>query len=234
MLDRDLAPPVLDWHPPDPSRRVPQARWSVSALPDFDLDQPLAYRMRRKYVWLDQGDTPGCTGFGAGNALAEYPYRKTPITNELCRRIYAGAKRHDEWAGESYDGSSVQGAMSFLLAESTYLRDYWWCRTPDELAHAVSLRAAVEVGTWWYSGMWDTDAAGFVHATGTREGGHAYCIGGVDPAKRRYRIDQSWGRWGIDGGGSAWISMDDLHRLVFDEDGEAAMPRKRATGGALA
>lgn len=230
MRDRELAP-VLDWHPPSPRRRLAQRGFAVSQLTDFDLELPLVTRLRRKYVSLDQAAQGACSGFGAANTLAVAPYRK-PMTDELARTFYDGAKRHDEWAGEDYEGSSVQGAMSFLLAESTYLRDYWWCTTADELGHAVSLRAAVEVGTWWTDGMWEPDGDGFVAPTGGRVGGHAYCIGGIDLARDAYRIDNSWGTsWGRDG--SAWIRRGDLHDLVFGQEGEAVMPRKRVTGGAL-
>lgn len=224
---------ALGWHPPSQERRAASVPYRLSEMaPDFDLEQPVLYRMRRKYVWLDQGQTSACTGFGAAAVLSMSPYRKSPITNAIGQQIYAGAKRWDEWAGENYDGSSALGAMSFLLHRSTYLREYWHCLKPTELAHAVSLRTAVEVGTDWLSGMWEPDSNGYVHATGTNEGGHAYAIAGVDPVRHRYRIDNSWGSgWGR--GGSAYIAMDELHDLVFNRNGEAIMPRKRLTGGAL-
>lgn len=228
--------PVLDWHPPTDARRAGNQPFRLTAQlealgEDWLLDRPLVTYRRRKYVFLDQGRQGACPGFGAANALALAPYRKD-MDNPTAQRIYKGAQRYDQWAGESYEGSSVLGAMDYLLKESTFLRAYWWCETPDELRHAVSMRSAVEVGTAWLSGMWTPDADGVVHATGREEGGHAYCIGGIDVEHQRYRIDNSWGpTWGDRG--SAWISWEDLEGLVFGQAGEAAMPRKALTGGAL-
>lgn len=221
--------PVLDWHPPSELRRRRNQPYRMGAQlaatgQDWLLDRDLVTYKRRKYAFLDQGTQGACTGFGAANTLGLAPYRKY-VDNPFARTIYAGAQRYDQWAGEAYEGSSVLGAMAYLLKESSLLRAYWWCSTPNELRHAVSLRAAVEVGTSWLSGMWDPDADGMVHATGTDEGGHAYCIGGIDVPERTYRIDNSWGLgWGFRG--SAGIRWEELEELVFDGGGEAAMPRK--------
>lgn len=60
---------------------------------------------------LDQGQEGACTGFACAavinklNALRDSGFRASP------RMLYEMARRHDEWPGESYDGSSCRGVI---------------------------------------------------------------------------------------------------------------------------
>lgn len=60
---------------------------------------------------LDQGKEGACTGFACAavinrlNALRDSRFAASP------RMLYEMAKRHDEWPGESYDGSSCRGVI---------------------------------------------------------------------------------------------------------------------------
>jgi hypothetical protein len=146
------------------------------------------------------------------------------MNESIARDFYQGAKRNDEWAGEDYEGSSVQGAMAYLKSINR-INAYWWAKNSNEFFHGQSQLGAFEVGSWWYTGMFEPDADGYLRLTGQREGGHAYCIGGIDFVNQRARIDNSWGPdWGRKG--SAWIELDDLCSLIFEQQGEAALPRK--------
>lgn len=223
--------PVLDWHPPSESRKEANqpfrlfAQAGVEDPKDLNLELTARGRIWLRKLFLDQLNEGACTGFGLGHCLGT-GYKYNLITNEQARMLYKWAQKYDQWAGEDYEGSSVQGAMEGAKAKGI-ITGYWWIETPEELKAAISRYGAVEAGTWWKSGMWRPDSNNLVHNTGTREGGHAYAIGAYHKAKRRYRIDNSWGRnkWGVNG--SAWIDEDEFHTLVFGENGEIALPRKK-------
>lgn len=212
---------VLDWRPnPDPR----SLNFLVSAMDCYSTGRERLSIVRRKTVHLDQGREGACTGFGEEHTRALSPYGQA-TSNAMAQRIYHAARRLDEWPGEDYEGSSVNGAMK-AAREAGYITAWRWCRTTAELRHALSYHGAVEAGTWWYAGMVDTDEDGFIHPTGGPFGGHAYALAGYKPikGKRAYRIENSWGPdWGDNGG--AWIWEDDLARLMKD-DGEFAVPLK--------
>ena len=61
---------------------------------------------------LDQGQEGACTGFGLAavinQLLREQSRSEGPVS---ARMLYEMAKRHDEWPGHEYDGSSCRGAI---------------------------------------------------------------------------------------------------------------------------
>lgn len=221
--------PLLDWRP-NP------AHWATSNLHRFTatpMCSSLSARpriMRRKAVWLDQGQEGACTGFGEEHVQALSPYPQ-PTSDTLAREVYYLARRHDEWEGEDYEGSSVNGAMR-AARELGRVKAWKWARTVEEAAHGLSYHGAGEAGTWWHQGMVYPDVDGHVHPTGPEVGGHAYALAGFEWAHnprvgrmmRRYWIDNSWGSsWGRDGG--AWIWEDELGTLL-GRQGELAFPTK--------
>lgn len=183
--------------------------------------------MRTKTVFLDQGQEGACTGFGEENVMALTPYPQV-TNNDEAHRIYQRAKFLDEYPGEDYEGSSVNGAM-LAAREAGRVKEWFWANGINGVRHGLSYHGAGEMGSYWWDGMWDTDDNGFVHPTGTKVGGHAYALAGYrislkEPGKKDYRIENSWGpSWGDKGG--AWIFEDDLLALLND-DGEIAFPTK--------
>lgn len=213
---------TLDWRPkPDPRN----ALFLVAGMNCFNNGLSRKNIRRTKKVFLNQGTEGACTGFGAEHvrALSPHPQR---VSNESARAIYHRARFLDEWEGEDYEGSSVNGAMK-AEREAGNIKEWRWCWSLKELDHALSYHGAVEAGTWWWTGMWQPDSQGLIHTTGYKEGGHAYAISGkrtLAGGLKQYWIDNSWGPgWGVDGG--AWISEFDLEQLLTD-DGEFACPLK--------
>lgn len=213
--------PRLDWKPnPDPR----SANFRFSGLSCWQSGTHRRTIMRRKTVWLDQGREGACTGFGEEHVRALSPYPQA-TTDEQAHRVYRRAQVLDEWPGEDYEGSSVNGAMK-AAREFGLITNWWWCFNLSEVRHALSYHGAVEFGTWWWRDMWDTDADGFIRPTGEKVGGHAWALSGYNMlnGSRRYRMENSWGpEWGDNGG--AWIWEEDLTQLLLD-DGEAACPKK--------
>lgn len=133
---------TLDWRPHFDPRNMLHL---VSQLDCFDQGKSYLRVMRRKSVFLDQGSEGACTGFGFDHtrALSPYPQR---VDNDSARRAYYGARTEDEWDGEDYEGSSVNGVMRWGR-KAGLIKSWRWCTNLAELDHALSYHGAVEAGT---------------------------------------------------------------------------------------
>lgn len=180
--------------------------------------------MHTKDIWLDQGSEGACTGFGEEHVQALTPYSRE-TANWIAQDIYHQARREDEWPGEDYEGSSVNGAMKAARLAGR-VKSWIWATTLPEARHGLSYHGAGEAGTWWWEGMDHPDSEGFIYPTGSKRGGHAYAIAGyrTGPQGRAFRMENSWGQgWGDNGG--AWILEQDFAILMSDQ-GELTFPTK--------
>lgn len=212
---------VLDWRPtPDPRSEA----FRFTNVPMCATLTERATVMRTKAIHLDQGQEGACTGFGEEHVLALSPYPQT-TTDQIAQSVYHRARFLDEWPGEAYEGSSVNGAM-LAAREMGRVKSWKWAKTGAEIRHGLSYHGAGEAGTWWYDGMFDSDSTNHIHPVGMKAGGHAYAVAGwrMVGTRRRYWIENSWGpTWGNNGG--AWIWEDEFLMLIAD-DGEMAFPTK--------
>jgi hypothetical protein len=169
---------------------------------------------------LDQLQTPRCTGFAWTHDHAAEPGRRK-VTPDLADRWYHLAQDNDEWAGSSYEGSSTLGAAKAGVALG-FFTAYHWAFSVNELLLAVSTLGPVLVGTSWRRQMFYPDARGLVKYEGPDDGGHEWCIRGVDVRREEIIFRNSWGRgWGHFGDGR--LSFADLGRLLED-GGDACHP----------
>jgi len=60
---------------------------------------------------LDQGQEGACTGFGLAAVINFLRYRRDEQIPVSARMLYEMARKHDEWPGEDYAGSSCRGAI---------------------------------------------------------------------------------------------------------------------------
>ena len=215
--------PTLDWRP------KPDTRSATFRFAAYDCYQTGTLRKnirrRKADVFLDQGVEGACTGFGCAHVLALSPGPRDHITNDFARAIYHKARTLDEWPGESYEGSSVNGAMK-AAREMGLITEWRWAYNETEIQHGLSWHVAAEIGVWWYDGMWEPDAQGVLRVKGRKSGGHALALSGYKTTKSGvfYRLENSWGKsWGDSGG--CWISDEDLMGLI-DDDGECSFPVK--------
>lgn len=204
----------------------------LDRLPQFD-ERSRAFRAvegleghaRRSYswnkmVWLDQGREGACVGFSLAHELAARPV-VVSVDEAFARNVYHQAQRIDEWPGEDYSGTSVIAGTK-VLYDRGYFSEYRWAFGEEDLALAVGYRGPAVLGINWYSGMWNTDADGYIQPSGHVVGGHAILCASYSIKRAAYRLDNSWGpSWGVNG--SAWIKAPDLARLLH-EDGEAMVP----------
>lgn len=175
------------------------------------------WRYWRELPALDQGQTPQCVGFSWKQWLRTAPLMTQ--TGVGPSEIYDMAQRVDEWKGTPHAGTSVRAAAQVMNGLG-YIANYLWASSPEELTTWVLTKGPVIVGTNWTQGMFDPDRGGTVHPTGPIAGGHAYLITGANKITKKYRLLNSWGTgWGK--AGNFWMKMDDLHALIFDQQGEA-------------
>jgi hypothetical protein len=209
---------TLDWRPHWDDRNV---LFGIMQLDCFSNGKARKSVRRTKSIFLDQGVEGACTGFGTAHALASSPKPDQDIADAVARDIYHEARRQDEWEGENYEGSSVNGAMK-AARQMGFISSWHWCFNMPEMRHALSYHGPVVIGVNWYSGMFQPNAQGVLEVTGYLAGGHCLEVSGYKGDL--YRLENSWGKdWGDNGG--AWIRQPDLVRLLL-ENGEFACPKK--------
>lgn len=214
--------------------RLPQPDQRNLNYPIRALITPTQAIAPRSYTWsidtrLDQQMTSACVGFGWTHELRSRPSVVENVTPQFAfDEVYLEAQKIDEWEGGEYPGASPQYGGTSVLAGAKVLHgrgffdSYRWAFTLDELVLAIGYKGPVVMGTWWYSSMFNPDSNGFVHATGTIEGGHAWLARGVSLRYKRFLCTNSWGTgWGK--GGDFYVSFEDMEKLLLAE-GEAAIP----------
>jgi hypothetical protein len=200
---------------------------------------------------LDQGREGACTGFALAavvnllnarrraSAALDLPQRVSP------RMLYEMAKIHDEWPGETYDGSSVRGALKGLFhngvcreelapyrpgtrgwtlsvaqakdARATGLGAYYRLRPEIIDYHAALNEAEVIVASARVHRGWQNPKDGVIARSEVHEGGHAFVIVGYD--ENGFLIQNSWGEgWGGFSGhpGIAHWAYKDWSRNIMD------------------
>ncbi len=175
---------------------------------------------------LNQGQTYECTAYSAEHLLLSGPIKNPMYLTP--HELYHLNQLNDEFPGEAYSGSSVRAAMKVLQAAGL-IGEYAWAFDADTARRWVLMRSPVVLGTNWYSGMEKPDKNGFIRATGTPVGGHAYMVCGADDtvkcpdgSKGAFRILNSWGvAWGKKG--TALISYKDVDGLIKNQ-GECVTP----------
>ncbi len=236
-------------------RKIEQTEsgYQLSALQDVpDLRdwpfEPTVNRLRQ-YIRpaagltiLNQHQEGACTGFGLAaviNLLNQDRGKKTQVS---ARMLYEMAKRHDEWPGEDYAGSSCRGAIKGWYNMGV-CRDSKWKYTQDQPGSLTVKRAkdarkntigayyrvqprvsdihaalneagAVFCSAKTHSGWQhpDPDSHIIPFEEGTA-GGHAFALVGYN--RKGFWIQNSWGTvWGKNG--LALWKYEDWHKNMMD------------------
>lgn len=149
-------------------------------------------------VTLDQGKEGACVGYASAHFYGSEDRIQT-ISNRIARTHYKGAQMHDEWLGENYEGTSVNGLMAYLRAEEL-VGKYRWVFDLETLKHTLSYYGPVIVGCEWREECNYPDKLGFINFDGPSQGGHATCWRGINMEEGYFLIQQSWGpKHGING-----------------------------------
>lgn len=197
---------------------------------NFSIEQKVGYRRRRSYTWrcwkvLDQGVEGACVGFGVGHELIARPAEVGAIDAKWCRSLYHEAQRIDPWPGGSYPGAKPQYEGTSVLAgvqiahQRKWMKEYRWSFSFEEFVIGVGFNGPAVIGVDWWTGMMESDGAGFIHRSGHPAGGHCTLVNAVSVSDRTFTIHNSWGpNWGRKG--EARIKWDDMEALLKDR-GEA-------------
>lgn len=192
---------------------------------------PLVHTRR---IILDQKSEGACTGFAlaaAINILNQRAGRKIVVS---ARMLYEMAKRNDEWPGETYDGSSLRGAIHgwknmgvceeamwpYLIgvnkgsltiemaknARSNTIGAYYRLKPVISDFHAaLNETGVIAVSAKVHKG-WDEAKDGIIKLNKKTNGGHAFIIVGYND--KGFWIQNSWGKgWG-DNGVALWSYED--------------------------
>lgn len=189
-------------------------------------------KLPRSYTWrcslnLDQGREGACVGFSVSHEGGGRPVIVPGITDATAQSLYKRAQQLDEWPGEQYSGTSVIAGIKAAVEKGWYL-EYRWALDVDDLILAVGYKGPAVLGIDWWTGMYDTDEKGFVHANGTVAGGHAILCNGFSVPRQAFKLHNSWGAgWGVNG--ECWLSVEDARKLLAS-GGEACIPSIRKKG----
>jgi hypothetical protein len=178
---------------------------------------------------LDQGATSECVSYSTNKMfLAQRVMNLPPMA---LTAFYNRCRQVDEWAGEGYDGTSVNAGMK-IARELGLISGWNWAFELEPVIRHVLEVGPVVMGTDWTREMFMPDRWGYVWPDGPVEGGHAWMIRGVnrqrpnpDGTKGAFRWFQSWGEnWGD--GGLGWMSFGTVAKLIagIEWPGEAAAP----------
>ncbi len=184
---------------------------------------PLASKEWICPVTLDQGSEGACVGFAGAHWFGSERFIQK-VTTKIARMFYKGAQKCDEWAGENYEGTSVNGLIKYLQSKG-YIKGCRWIRTMDELKRTLSLYGPVIVGCEWREGCFDPDREGFITFSGELRGGHATEWRGWNREEGYFIIQQSWGDdHGIKG--TVKMREADVVRLLATRP-QIASPKKK-------
>jgi hypothetical protein len=174
---------------------------------------------------LDQGFEGACTGFALAAAINLLNQRRESDVKVSARMLYEMAKRHDEWPGEDYDGSSLRGAIHGWKNMGVCSESKWRYRatTPGSLTiarardarrntigayyrlrpqiadfHAALNESGVVAASARVHKGWDEPKSGKIRFYKNRDGGHAFVIVGYND--KGFWVQNSWGpEWGDEG-----------------------------------
>lgn len=196
---------------------------------------------------LDQGEDGACTGFGLAAVINYLIRARGGRKSERVspQMLYCNAKRHDQWPGTRYEGSSARGAMkgwykNGACAEKDWVDDCTPEARESALRHPLGafyrvlpkrsdMHAALnEVQVVFASAAthkgWDDPGRGGViehNSKWSEQGGHAFAIVGY--TEKGFIIQNSWSpQWGgvrVDGrlykGCALWL-YEDFDRNLWD------------------
>jgi len=228
---------VFDWAPRHDVRSL-----SFPARTLFRTTEPVNRTWRAPLVPLDQGREGACVGYGwTHEALS------TPVAVDLSRlgqtqwpknpalfaaSVYRDAQRIDEWAGEAYEGTSVNAGAK-IMRQRGIIKEWRWAFGVDDVILSIGNLGPVVLGIVWYSGMY-TARDGIVDVSGDIVGGHCLIAnatrkkGVIFPDEEAIGWVNSWGpTYGVNG--RAWIRRSELASLLAQQ-GEAAVPVRRSYG----
>ncbi|MDQ6947869.1 MAG: hypothetical protein M3256_16790 [Actinomycetota bacterium] len=165
-----------------------------------------------------QGDLSSCTGNACAGALGTEPNTiGFTFTEADAVRLYSAATLLDPQQG-SYppdDTGSSGLAVAKAAQQEGFITSYSHAFGLDHALAALVL-APVITGVTWTEGFDNPDSNGFVKLGGSAQGGHEFCVVGLDVDKKTVLAANSWGAsWANKG--FFEFSWDDWAQLLADQ-----------------
>jgi hypothetical protein len=186
----------------------------IFAAPKLEIDKPAAKKYHHIAWQGNQGSSNACVGFTAAHLIENGPVTHggdAPIVDPF--DLYAWARELDEFPGNADEGTSALGVCK-AMQQRGMIGGYYWGKTLDEVLIALSKRP-VMFGQAWYEGMFTPNAQGFVVPEGSFVGYHETLLVGHNIAKRKIKVQNSWGEdWGDDG--CYWLTFENFEALLAD------------------
>lgn len=190
---------------------------------------------------LDQGYEGACVGYGWTHEALSTPVPvdlkrvkaiDIPVGDTVAKRVYREAQKIDEWAGENYEGTSVNAGAKVMRTLGV-LKEWRWAFGISDVIYGVLTTGPVVLGIPWFEDMYEAPD-GIVRVGGPMVGGHCILARAVAERGRVFPDEDAVGwlnSWGPTYGknGLAWIRASDLSNLLR-QDGEAAVPFRRSYG----
>lgn len=185
----------------------------------------------------DMGAEGATVGFSVAYAMQSNIKTKLHKTETLSARgIYLSAKKHDEWPGEDYEGTSVLGGLKAAQSAGAYVEAQWPYAQQKPTAGALpsykvatferivgieGLKTALRNGNVVVAGVnvtadWsepEPDGRIIIRTPLEVQGGHSVCIVGYDAKSANFKFANMWGtNWGSKGFAS--IRDTDLEQIL--------------------
>lgn len=167
---------------------------------------------------LDQGQVGSCTGNAGIGAINTSPFTPsvTPFysANEAgALALYSAAETIDgDGPYPPHDNGSSGLSIAKALKNAAMISGYQHTFTLNDALKALSVYPII-TGISWFEDMFNPDADGRVHPTGTLAGGHEIEGYKVDVENGRIWFYNSWGTsWGVNG--TFYLTWADFHDLL--------------------
>lgn len=190
---------------------------------------------------LDQKSEGACTGFGLAAVINLLNQQRANKVQVSARMLYEMARKHDEWPGEAYAGSSCRGAIKGF-SNMGVCRDKLW-PYQDGKPGALTVRAAKDarantIGAYYrlnhrisdfhaaineagaifcsanVHGGWGSSAIknNTIPLRDKTSGGHAFALVGYN--NKGFWVQNSWGKsWG-QSGTALWTYEDWFENII--------------------
>lgn len=197
-------------------------------IPDWDL------------IIRDQGREGACTGFAACAVINYLNQERRADLQVSARMLYEMARKHDEWPGEEYEGSSLRGVIKGWKNMGVCSEDFWpykmrggephltieaakdarnntvgaYYRLAPDVSHfhnAINEAGIIAVSANVHEG-WQNPIDGVIVKSDNMIGGHAFAIVGYND--QGFIVQNSWSKkWGNQGT-ALWTYEDWVENIM--------------------
>lgn len=160
------------------------------------------------------GECTGCAKSMEMNAVNNR-LRGVILNMDTAHKLYHQATELDPFDGEwPPDDTGSSGLAAAKAAQKLGIGGEYRhvFNGADEVVQLIQTGRVVNVGTWWYDGMFTPDAQGVIAPTGPQVGGHQYVARGYNLARDLVLIRCWWGSYR-----DVYIKRTHLNELLQDE-----------------